>query len=298
MIGPGGRTRVKKGMLMKCGFGLVVLVASLAAAVVTADTIPAADGVINITPLVHSSVQLEYRGKVIQIDPWSIIDLTPAKPADLILITDASEETNGHHLDLKAIAKLRKTGAPVVIPASGRQKVPDGIVLNNGESTTAAGIRIDAIGAYDITSLDLPGEPSHPKGVANGYVFTFGGKRIYVAGVTECVPEMRAVKDIDLMFLTVNMPIERMRPAVAAECVKALRPKVVYPYHFDNASTARLQNPKAPARPAAPRTADGLWDVRTDSAGNRAGIETFKQLLAGQPIEVRIGSFYPGVPTP
>jgi L-ascorbate metabolism protein UlaG (beta-lactamase superfamily) len=282
-------------MFMKRGSGLLVLLSFVGAAALAADTIPAANGVINITPLAHSSVQLEYQGKVIQIDPWSVIDLKPVKPADLILVTDG---TDPHHFDITAIARLRKPGAPVVMPASGKEKLLDGTVLSNGESTTAAGIRIDAIGAYDITNLDLPGEPSHPKGVANGYVFTFGGKRIYVAGVTECVPEMKALKDIDLMFLTVNMPIERMRPAVAAACVKALRPKVVYPYHFDNAATSRLQNPKAPARPPTPRTAEGLWDVRTDSAGNRAGIETFKKLLAGEPIEVRVGNFYPGVPVP
>lgn len=280
---------------MKRGFSLVVLTSTLGAAVIAADTIPAANGVINITPLAHSSVQLEYQGKVIQIDPWSVIDLKPVKPADLILVTDG---TDPHHLDVGAIARLRKPGAPVIMPISGKEKLLDGTVLNNGESTTAAGIQIQAIGAYDITSLDLPGEPSHPKGVANGYLFTFGGKRIYVAGVTECVPEMQAVKDIDLLFLTVNMPIERMRPAVAAACVKALRPRVVYPYHFDNAATSRIQNPKAPARTPAPRTPEGLWDVRTDSAGNWAGIEQFKQLLAGEPIEVRVGNFYPGVPKP
>src|SRR5262249_23480774 len=154
----------------------------------------------------HASVQLEYQGTVIQIDPWSIIDLSAAKPADLILITDGSEGANGHHMDMKAIAKLRKPGAPVVMPATGKAKLPDGIVLNMGESTTAAGIRISAIGAYDTTHLDLPGEPQHPKGRSNGYDFMFGGKHIYVAGVTECVPEMKSIRNVDLMFFTMNMP--------------------------------------------------------------------------------------------
>ena len=98
---------------------------------------------VEITPFVHSSVQLEHAGKVIQVDPWSVGDLSRAKPADLILITDDP----GHHLDVKAIARLRKPGAPVVIPANGRAKVPDGIVMSNGESRDVAGVRVEAIAA-------------------------------------------------------------------------------------------------------------------------------------------------------
>src|SRR5829696_4528690 len=85
-------------------------------------------GDIEITPIIHSSVQLEHAGKVIQIDPWSLGDLSKAKAADLILITDDV----GHHLDLKAIQQLRKPGAPVIIAANGKPKVPDGLVLANG----------------------------------------------------------------------------------------------------------------------------------------------------------------------
>ena len=101
------------------------------------DRFPAKGGDIEITPLVHASVQVQYAGKVIQVDPWSFGDLSLARPADLILISDDV----GHHLDAKAIQRLRKPGAPVIMPASGKAQVPDGIVLGNGESTTAASIR-------------------------------------------------------------------------------------------------------------------------------------------------------------
>ena len=106
-----------------------------------ADPFPATGGDIVITPLIHSSVQIEHAGKVIQVDPWSVADLSQAKPADLILITDDV----GHHLDMKAIEKLRKPGAPVVMPANGKKRIPDGIVLANGRKATAAGIahRVD-----------------------------------------------------------------------------------------------------------------------------------------------------------
>ncbi|HXI29961.1 MAG TPA: MBL fold metallo-hydrolase [Vicinamibacterales bacterium] len=199
----------------------MVLLTLLALAV---SPMAAADRV-TITPLLHSSVQLEGGGKVVQIDPWSRADLSRAKPADLILVTDDPI----HHLDPKAIEQLRKPGAPVLVPAASQAKFAAGTPIANGETRTVAGITVEAIGAYDIK----PGEPSHPKGKANGYVVTLGGERIYVAGVTECVPEIKALRDIDVAFVPMNLPLERMLPSAAAECVNTFKPKVVYLNHYD-----------------------------------------------------------------
>ena len=182
-------------------------------------------GDVTITTFTHSHVQLEHAGKVIHIDPWSVSDLSKTKPADLILITDDV----GHHLDAKAIARLRKPNAPVVIAANGKTVVPDGIVMANGESRDVAGVRIEATAAYDVT----PGESFHPKGEANGYIVTLRGWRVYIVGVTECVPEVRAAKAIDVAFFPMNLPAARMEPDAAIECIKAINPKVVYPYHYD-----------------------------------------------------------------
>ena len=182
-------------------------------------------GDITITTFTHSHIQLEHAGKVIHVDPWSVGDLSKAKPADLILITDDV----GHHLDAKAIARVRKPNAPVVIAANGKKVVPDGIVMANGESRDVAGVRLEATAAYDVT----PGESFHPKGEANGYIVTLGGRRVYVVGVTECVPEIRAAKHIDVAFFPMNLPAARMEPDAAIECIKAMSPKVVYPYHYD-----------------------------------------------------------------
>ena len=121
----------------------------------TKNTISADEGEIIITPIIHSSAQVEYAGKVIHIDPWSAVNLSIAKPADLILITDDPS----HHLDPEAISQLRKPGAPVVLTETAYAKFNDGIVLSNGESGTFADIRIEAVGAYDMT----PGAPYHPK---------------------------------------------------------------------------------------------------------------------------------------
>jgi L-ascorbate metabolism protein UlaG (beta-lactamase superfamily) len=230
---------------------------------VTADRF----GDIEITPLIHSSVQLEHAGKVIQIDPWSVGDLSRAKPADLILVTDDV----GHHLDVKAIARLRKPGAPIVIAANGKSRVPDGIVLANGEKREVAGFVVEAVAAYDVT----PGDPYHPKGEANGYIITVGGKRLYFAGVTECVPEVRAVRNIDVAFFPMNVPLARMEPGAAIECIRAFKPKVVYPYHYDQDWVARVN--KGGPRPA-PTT---------------RGLEELKTALKREGIEVRLANWYP-----
>ncbi len=247
-----------------------LIVASTAAR--TADRFPASGGAIEITTFVHSSVQFEHAGKVIQVDPWTLGDLSRAKPADLVLITDDV----AHHLDVKAIERVRKPGAPVVIPAVGKTKVPDGLVMANGETATVAGFRVEALGAYDLT----PGEPYHPKGEANGYLLTLGGKRILLAGVTECVPEITALKSVDIAFVPVNLPAGRMAPQAAADCVKAIRPGTVYAYHYDQDYAARLQNPRA-NRPAS-------------SAPSAAGqLQRFVDLLKGTPSEFRRADWYP-----
>jgi L-ascorbate metabolism protein UlaG (beta-lactamase superfamily) len=231
------------------------------------DRFPAAGGDLVITPLMHSSLQIEHAGTVIQIDPWTKAGLARMKPADLIVITDDV----GHHLDGAAIKAVRKPGTPVVIAANGKGVVPDGIVLANGESREVAGVRVEAVGAYDVT----PGESFHPKGEANGYVLTVGGKRIYLAGVTECVPEVRAVRNIDIAFFPMNVPAERMEPAEAVECLSAIRPKVVYPYHYDQEWVRRLDR-------------DG-----TRQAATTRGLQTLKDGLAALGVEVRVGDWYP-----
>jgi L-ascorbate metabolism protein UlaG (beta-lactamase superfamily) len=82
-------------------------------------------------------------------------------------------------------------------------------------------------------------KPFHPKGNGNGYVLTFGDKRVYIAGDTENVPEIKALKDIDVAFLPMNLPYT-MTPEQVADVARAMRPKVLYPYHFGNTDTEAL----------------------------------------------------------
>ncbi len=213
---------------------VVALVASCAPAGTENQSLqPTGD--VEITPFVGAGVQLEFGGTVIHVDPWSRGDYTDAKLADLILITD----TPGDHLDPDLIRRLRKPGAPVVLPSTpedardegsrGRlERVPDAIVMNNGETRTLAGVRVETVPMYDL----IPGNPFHAQGEGNGYVLSFGGKRIYLSGVTECVPEIQILGDIDIAFMPLNLPNGRMVPSAAADCVKIIRPAVVYPYHY------------------------------------------------------------------
>lgn len=247
--------------------------AMVATSVHAASTIAGDNGDIIITPLVHSSVQLEYQDLVIQVDPWSAISLGNYKTADIILVTDSP----GHHLDLKAIDALRHPNTTVIAPANSRDRLGDAVIMANGESLRIQGIDIEAIAAYDI----VPGPPEHPKGDANGYVVTLGGKRILLAGVTECVDEVASLRDIDVAFMPLNIPPARMTPADAASCTRRLNPAVVYTYHYDQDYARRVGNPDA----ASTTLPGGLTIAES--------IAAFAQALAGSGIEYRQANWYP-----
>ena len=223
----------------------IVLAIGLAAAVMAADQtdkLPASGGDITIAPIMHSSVQIEYAGKVIQVDPVAKYDdvelpllgkFDALKPADLILITDIHTE----NLDVAEVSKLRKSGATVVMPAAvateaGTKIAAPTVVMANGDTKTVADVNIEAVAMYNVQHGPAPGQVYHPKGRGNGYIVTLGGKRLYFMGDTECTPEAKAVKNIDVAFVPMNMP-QTMTPGDAAECIKAIQAKIVYPYHYE-----------------------------------------------------------------
>jgi len=250
---------------MKVVSALAFSLTLLPAIVQAQSVVPAAGGNITITPLQHASVQVEQGGKVLQVDPAQG-DMTKAKPGDVVLVTDI----HGDHLNPDLIAKVRKAGAPVVMPAAVQQqvgaKVPGPVeVLANGQTKTVAGISIEAVPMYNLQRGPSAGELFHTKGRGNGYIVTLGGKRLYFAGDTECTPEMKALKNIDVAFVPMNLPYT-MTPAEAADCVKAFAPKVVYPYHSGT--------PK---------------DV-----GPSANAQEFAAAMKGTPgVEVRVAEWYP-----
>lgn len=191
------------------------------------DVIPTAAGELRITPLQHASLMLEFAGKVIHVDPVSAANYEGLPPADLILITDIHPD----HMDRAMVDKLKKAGTVVLAPAAVRQTIPEARTIANGEKQTVAGIEIEAVPMYNLTRGPAAGQLYHVKGRGNGYLLTLGGKRLYLSGDTECIPEMKALQNIDVAFLCMNLPYT-MPPGEAAECAKQFRPKIVYPYHF------------------------------------------------------------------
>jgi L-ascorbate metabolism protein UlaG (beta-lactamase superfamily) len=200
------------------------------------DVIPTSGGDLKITFIGHATLMFEYGGKVIHVDPVSReADYAQMPKADLILVTHG----HGDHLDPAAIAAIRKPGMPVVLPPSCADKVPDPTAMANGDTKTVAGLPIEAVPAYNIVNKRPTGQPFHPRGEGNGYVITFGDKRVYVAGDTENTPEMKALRGIDVAFLPMNLPYT-MTPAMVADAAKAFHPKVLYPYHFGDTETSEL----------------------------------------------------------
>ena len=113
--------------------------------------------------------------------------------------------------------------------------------MMNGEEKIVAGIPVAAVAAYNLVHKRKDGTPFHPRGVGNGYVLTLGDKRIYIAGDTEYIPEMNALKNIDIAFLPMNLPYT-MTPAMTAEAARAIKPRILYPYHTGDTDVGALKN--------------------------------------------------------
>ena len=205
----------------------------VAAQLPTPDKLPATGGDITIAPINHATLQLTFGGKVIDVDPVAAAGTFAGFAApDVILITDI----HGDHLDPATVNKRKKATTTIVAPQAAvaqlaAAQIASPVVMANGDKKTVAGIEIEAVPMYNLVRKNPQGDFFHTKGRGNGYVLTMGGKRIYIAGDTEGVPEMRALKNIDVAFIPMNLPYT-MPPDEAADAVKAFKPKIVYPYHY------------------------------------------------------------------
>ncbi|MGO9862453.1 MAG: MBL fold metallo-hydrolase [Terriglobales bacterium] len=226
---------------------------SFAYSATVAQTFRTSAGEVKITPLYHASTLIEAGGKVIYIDPAKPAKFAGLPKADLILIT----HIHADHMDPAAIAEISKAGTEILAPPTVVETVTTAKPITNGERKTWQGWSIEAIPAYNLTRGPAPGKLFHDKGRDNGYVLTYGGVRFYFSGDTEGIPEMRALKNIDVAFVCMNLPYT-MPPEEAADAVKAFHPKVVIPYHYRGSDLA-----------------------------------VFKKLLEGTGIEVRLLDWYP-----
>jgi L-ascorbate metabolism protein UlaG (beta-lactamase superfamily) len=188
------------------------------------DIIKTSGGDLKITSIAGYSVMFTYQGKVIDVDPVGrAADYSLLPKADVILVTHAGPA----HDDPETVRLLSKDKTALEVCPLCSLDLPTGTIMINDESKTVAGLKIEAVPAYEVKGKFGVFRPT--KGASNGYVITFGDKRVYVGGETENVPEMKALKQIDAAFLPV---IRTMPPAMFADAVKAMQPKIVFPYAY------------------------------------------------------------------
>jgi len=236
----------------------MVFAISLHAQARPVQTFDSSGGKVTITPIYHATMLIQAGGKNIYIDPAKPANVAGLPPADLILVTDI----HGDHVDMdSATIKAVSKGDTVIWAPSAVQKfVTSAAVISNGETKKWDKWTIEAIPMYNMTRGPAAGKFFHDKGRGNGYVLTYGGKRFYISGDTEAIPEMKALKNIDVAFVCMNLPYT-MTTDEAADAVKAFHPKVVIPYHTNG-------NPPS-------------------------DVNSFKQKLDGSGIEVRLLEWYP-----
>jgi L-ascorbate metabolism protein UlaG (beta-lactamase superfamily) len=212
---------------------LITLVAGVfATCVIMAAPVPVqvfttSAGPVEITPIYHAFAMIRAGGDTIYIDPAKPGNISGLKPGNLILIT----HTHPDHMDVSYLSALSDQKTEIIAPAAVQATVTAAKVLANGESLQWHNWKITAVPMYNIAHSMPNGMLFHPKGIGNGYVLSYGGKNFYFAGDTEGTPEMRALKNIDVAFIPMNLPYT-MSPVEAADAVKAFKPKVVYPYHY------------------------------------------------------------------
>ena len=218
--------------------GILAMLGGASLAQPQSDVIKPSKGDLRITPINHATLMLEFGGKVIYVDPGNRAEVAGKAKADVILITDVHAD----HQDSAKIDQLKSPSTVIMAPLVVAKTFIGAQAIANGEKTTiTGGIEIEAVPMYNLTRGPEAGKLFHDKGRGNGYILTFGDKRLYLSGDTECIPEMKALKDIDVAFVCMNLPYT-MTPGEAASCVNSFKPKVVYPYHYGQSNLAEFSD--------------------------------------------------------
>ncbi|QIE58824.1 MBL fold metallo-hydrolase [Rasiella rasia] len=187
----------------------------------------------NVTPISHATMVLEWDGIILYVDPVGGAEAFQGQPeADIVLVTDI----HGDHFNMETLNAVAINSISIVAPKAVADKMDASIteqviVLNNGETTTVPdleGFTIEAVPMYNLREEALK---YHEKGRGNGYVIEKDGKRVYISGDTEDIPEMRNLKNIDIAFVCMNLPYT-MTVQKAASAVVDFKPTKVYPYHY------------------------------------------------------------------
>ena len=222
------RNFLKTTLAASAGITVVPFIANAAGH--STHVFESAAGMIKVHPIAHASIVLETPVGVLYVDPVGDASNYEGLPdPDLILIT----HHHGDHFSADTLGAIAKNGAPMITNPEVLSKLPEDMkgnasALANGQSSTFKDMSIDAIPAYNLTEER---KNFHPQGRDNGYVLGIGDFKIYISGDTEDIPEMRALADIDLAFVCMNLPFT-MPATAAADAVREFKPKYVYPYHY------------------------------------------------------------------
>lgn len=224
------RDTLQLGLAGLAGFTATTFMPFKARAQAQGDSHKTENGEILISPISHASFVMSAPGLVIWNDPVGGKALFDGQPAPgLVLITHEHQD----HFEPDTLTAIVGADTKLVVNPSVMEKLPAGLkakatALRNGEKTTIGSVQIDAIPAYNTTE---DRKKYHPQGRDNGYVLTVDGRRVYIAGDTEDIPEMRALKDIYVAFVPMNLPYT-MDIDQATSAVAEFKPAVVYPYHY------------------------------------------------------------------
>lgn len=212
---------------------------AFAAEALAGDAIPTESGNLIIQPINHATFAMSWNGRTIYVDPVGGGAKFAGLPKpDLVLVTDI----HGDHMHADTLAAVITDKTTIVAPSAVADTLPAPVrkqttLLANGQSKSFAGIQVEAVPMYNLTPDRLK---YHAKGRGNGYVLTLGGKRVYVSGDTEDIPEMRALKNIDVAFVCMNLPYT-MTVEQAAGAVREFKPRICYPYHHRGSDVERFK---------------------------------------------------------
>jgi Predicted Zn-dependent hydrolases of the beta-lactamase fold len=169
----------------------------------------------------HSAFRIEDGSTQIYIDPFKLPANLPK--ADIIFITHAHYD----HFSVEDIARIKKDSTIIVATKDVTSKIGKGTVtVVPGQNYTVGSLKVMTVPAYNLD------KKFHPKGNNwVGYIITLSnGQKIYHAGDTDFIPEMRKViTDIALLPCggTYTMTAQQ-----AAEAANIFKPKVLIPMHW------------------------------------------------------------------
>jgi len=171
----------------------------------------------------HASFKLT-NGNIIYVDPYNIND---SEKADIILIS------HGHydHYSIEDIKRISKDDTDIVTTKDAPKKLSV-TSMKAKDKLHLKNIKIEAVPAYNINKFRAPNELFHPKGSGIGFILDINKKRIYFAGDTDFIPEMKKIK-ADIAILPIG-GIYTMTVEEAVEAVNTINPKTAIPMHYDS----------------------------------------------------------------